>query len=74
MREQASCLVCFAFGRLASWVVLIFGGIVGGLPKLGFAAPSLFWEKCATYLMALGLLQFAISYILLRFMKRPVAR
>lgn len=64
------CLPCFTFGRFVGWALLIFGGIVGGLPKLGFPAPSPFWEKTATYMMALSLLLFAISYLLLRLAPR----
>jgi hypothetical protein len=49
------------------WALLIFGGIIGGLPKLGFPNPSPYWEKTGTYLMALSLLVFALSYLLRRF-------
>jgi hypothetical protein len=53
-------------GRYAGWACLIFGGIVGGVPKLGFEYPPPFWERTGTYLMALSLLAFALSYLLRR--------
>jgi hypothetical protein len=60
------CFPCYLVARYAGWALLIFGGIVGGLPHLGFANPSPFWEKTGTYLMALSLLVFAISYLIRR--------
>jgi hypothetical protein len=56
-----------------SWAFLIFGGVVGALPVLGFPAPSVYWEKSAAYLTALGLVIFIISYFMLRLFSRPAA-
>jgi hypothetical protein len=67
------CFACFLFGKLACWALLIFGGIVGGLPMLGFSPPSPMVEKTATYLMAFSLLLFAISYFLQRLAPRTAA-
>jgi hypothetical protein len=60
------CLACLLFGRYAGWAFLIFGGVVAGLPKLGFPSPSVFWEKTGTYLMAASIVMFAISYVMRR--------
>jgi hypothetical protein len=63
---KEDCFACFLAGRYAGWAFLIFGGVVGGLPKLGFASPSPFWEKTGTYLIAASLFMFAVSYVLRR--------
>lgn len=68
------CVLCFLLGTIVCWALLIFGGVVGGLPALGFAPPSPAVEKVATYLMGLSLLLFAASYALQRFVLRRATR
>jgi hypothetical protein len=62
------CFACILFGWYAGWALLIFGGIVGGLPTFGLPHPSPTLEKVATYLMAFSLLLFAASYLMQRFL------
>ena len=62
--ESEVCYVCLFAGRYVGWALLIFGGIVGGLPALGFPHPSPLIERLATYAMATGLLMFATVALL----------
>ena len=73
-KQREICVFCFLLGTIMCWALLIFGGIVGGLPALGFAPPSPVIEKIATYLMALSLLLFAASTALQRFVFASSAR
>jgi hypothetical protein len=68
-----SCFACLLFGRFVGWALLIFGGVVGVSPHLGWPIPSPFWERAATYLMAFSLLMFAVSYILRRMITHSTA-
>lgn len=63
-QKLSKCAICMYTGFVFSWGFLLFGGLVGALPKFGLPEPSQFWAQASAILMLISLLYFGFTAVL----------